>query len=41
MGHGTRDMKPMTLKEEPGTLMIDETRDPEQTSLVKPGTQEL
>ena len=34
-------MGPKTRKVRPGTLMIGETRDPKQTSLVKPETQEL
>ena len=37
----TSDPRPRTLKEEPGKLMIAETGDPKQTSLVEPGTQEL
>ena len=39
--HGTRDPKPRTLKERPGTPMIGETRDPKLTSFVEPWTQEL
>ena len=37
----TRDQTPRTLKVKSGSLMIDETRVAKQTSLVKPGTQEL
>ena len=39
--HETRDPRLRTLKDEHETLMIGETGDPKQTSLVEPGAQEL
>ena len=38
--HGTRDSKPRTLKERPGTTMIGETGEPKLAPLVEPWTQE-
>ena len=37
----TWDLRPRRLKEGSGTLVIGETQDSKQRSLVKPGTQEL
>ena len=37
----TLDPRHKILKVEPGTLMLGETREPTETSLVEPGNQEL